>query len=56
MKQLLLLKEIYLEAFKHLGHVLIKYYFKAFFWFCFTAFMIVLYAFIYRIATGYAFD
>lgn len=56
MKYLLQLKELYLEAFEQLGHFLIKYYFKAFFWFCFAVFIIVLYAFIYRVLTGFAFD
>lgn len=56
MKHLLLLRTLYLEAFKQLGHFLVRYYFKAFFWFCFSIFIIVLYALIYRIATGFAFD
>jgi len=56
MKTTLLIKEIYLEAFRNLGHYLIKSYFKAFSWFCFAAFLIVLYAFIFRLATGFAFD
>ncbi len=56
MKYILLVREIYLEAFKQLGHAIVKYYFKAFFWFCFSIFIIVLYAFLYRVATGFAFD
>jgi len=56
MKHILLLKEIYLEAFKNIGHVVIKNYFKAFSWFCFASFIIVLYAFLFRVATGFAFD
>jgi len=56
MKNALLIKEIYLEAFKNLGSILVKSYFKAFSWFCFASFAIVLYAFIFRIATGFAFD
>ena len=56
MKHLLLLRQLYIEAFQQLGHIFVKYYFKAFFWFCFGAFIIVLYAFIYRVATGFAFD
>ena len=56
MKHLLLLKQIYLEAFKNLGHIIIKNYFKVFSWFCFISFVIVLYAFIFRVLTGYAFD
>ncbi len=56
MKNTLLIKEIYLEAFQNLGHYLIKTYFKAFFWFCFASFLIVLYAFLFRVLTGFAFD
>jgi hypothetical protein len=56
MKTILLLKEIYLEAFRNLGHTIAKNYFKIFSWFCFVSFIIVLYAFLFRIATGYAFD
>lgn len=56
MKTTLLLKEIYLEAFRNLGHFLIKNYFKAFSLFCLALFIITLYAFIFRLATGFAFD
>ncbi|MEM9077474.1 MAG: DUF6747 family protein [Bacteroidota bacterium] len=56
MKKLILVKEIYLEAFKNLGHILLERYFKVFSWFCFIMFFIVLYAFVFRIATGFAFD
>jgi hypothetical protein len=56
MKNFLLIREIYLEAFRNLGHYLVKSYFKAFSWFCFVSFLIVLYAFLFRISTGFAFD
>ena len=56
MKKLLLVKEIYLEGFRNLGHIIIEKYFKVFAWFSFVMFFIVLYAFAYRIATGFAFD
>lgn len=56
MKKLLLIKEIYLEGFKNLGSILIQKYFKIFSWFCFIMFFVVIYAFIYRIATGFAFE
>ncbi|HMB64804.1 MAG TPA: DUF6747 family protein [Eudoraea sp.] len=56
MNYILLIKEIYIEAFKNLGHAIIRNYFKIFSWFCFASFVIVLYAFLFRIATGYAFD
>ncbi len=56
MKTAILLKEIYLEAFRDLGHFLVRNYFKLFSWFSFALFGIVLYAFIFRLATGFAFD
>jgi hypothetical protein len=56
MKTILLLREIYLEGFKHLGNLLLKKYFKIFAWFSFIMFAIVLYALIFRISTGFAFD
>ena len=56
MKRLLLIREIYFEGFKNLGNLIVQKYFKFFTWFCFAMFFIVLYAFIYRIATGFAFN
>ncbi len=56
MKTVLLIKEIYAEGFKNLGSYLTKKYFKFFVWFSFIMFAIVLYAFIYRVATGFAFN
>lgn len=56
MKTTLLIREIYLEGFRNLGHLIIRNYFKVFAWFSFVLFFIVLYAFIYRVATGFAFD
>jgi len=56
MKTILLVQEIYTEGFKNLGGFLAKRYFKFFAWFSFIMFAIVLYAFIYRLATGFAFD
>ncbi|WP_285650512.1 DUF6747 family protein [Allomuricauda sp. NBRC 101325] len=56
MKRLLLVKEIYLDAFRNIGHFIVERYFKIFAWFSFIMFFMVLYAFIYRIATGFAFD
>ena len=56
MNTLLLLKEIYLNAFRNLGNLLLKRYFEAFAWFCFIMFLVVLYAFIFRLSTGYPFD
>jgi len=56
MRKLLLIKEIYIEGFRNLGHILLKRYFKAFSWFCFALLAIVIYAFVYRLSTGFAFD
>ena len=56
MKTALLIKEIYLEGFKNLGNRIVKNYFKLFAWFSFILFFVVLYAFVYRVYTGFAFD
>ena len=56
MKTILLVQEIYADGFKNLGSFLVKRYFKLFAWFSFVMFTVVLYAFIYRVATGFAFD
>lgn len=56
MKTVLLIKEIYHDGFKNLGHFFMKRYFKFFTWFSIIMFAIVLYAFIYRVSTGFAFD
>lgn len=56
MKNVLLIKEIYIEAFKNLGHALVTSYFKAFSWFCIASYIIMLYAFVFRVSTGFAFE
>ena len=56
MRTVLLLREIYREGFRNLGHYLVKHYFKLFAWFSFIMFTVVLYAFVYRIFTGFPFD
>jgi len=56
MKTILLVKDIYREAFIDLGHFITKNYFKAFAWFSFAMFTVVLYAFIFRVVTGFPFD
>jgi len=55
MNKLLLFKEIYAEAFKNWTYRLLKKYFKVYSWFCFALLMIVIYAFVYRLSTGFAF-
>jgi len=56
MEKLLLVKEIYVEAFKNWGSLILKKYFKFFSWFCFALLFITLYAFIFRLSTGFAFN
>ena len=56
MSKFLLVKEIYVEAFKDWTFRILKKYFKIYTWFCFALLGVVVYAFIYRIATGFAFD
>lgn len=56
MKKYLLIKEIYTQAFKNLGNAFVKSFLKALTWFCFAVFLIVLYAFVFRISTGFAFE
>ncbi|MGB6151583.1 MAG: DUF6747 family protein [Pricia sp.] len=56
MKTVLLIREIYIEGFRNLGYYLAKEYMKMFAWFCFAMYFIALYAFLFRLSTGYAFD
>ena len=56
MKTALLIKEIYLEAFRNLGHFILKHYLRIFSWFSFMLIILGLYALIFRILTGFAFD
>ena len=56
MNTLILLKDIYFEAFRNLGSYITRNYFKFFAWFSFAMFMVVLYAFVYRVYTGFPFD
>ncbi|MBO6532175.1 MAG: hypothetical protein JJ885_09825 [Muricauda sp.] len=55
MKAVLLFKDIYVEAFKNLGNYLVKHFFKVFSIVTLILFCMVLYAFIYRLSTGFAF-
>jgi len=56
MKTTLLIKEIYLEAFRNLGHYILKNYLQLFAWFSFFLISIGLYALLFRMFTGFAFD
>ena len=55
METILLLRKIYLEGFRNLGNYMIKHAFKAFAWFVLIMFIVVVYAFAYRIFSGFAF-
>lgn len=56
MKTMELLKNIYKEAFRNLGNYVVRNYFRAFAWFSFALLIVVIYAFIFRLSTGFAFD
>lgn len=56
MNTLLLIKEIYLEGFRNLGAYIIRNLLKGYTWFSIALFAIALYAIIYRLTTGFAFD
>ena len=56
MKTVLLINEIYREGFRDLGHYMIRNTLKAFAWFSFLMFLVVVYAFLFRAFTGFAFD
>jgi len=56
MKTVLLVREIYLEGFRNLGNFIVRKYFKAFAWFSFIMLFVALYAFVFRVLTGFPFD
>lgn len=56
MKTILLVKNIYLEGFKNIGNFMVRNYFKGFAIFSFIMFAVVMYAFVFRVITGFAFD
>ena len=53
MNTLITVKEIYNEGFKNLGSRFAKHYLKAFAWFGFSMYAVVVYAFVFRISTGF---
>ncbi len=55
MTTILLFKDLYNEAFKNLGNIFSVNIFKVMSWFCFSCIAVILYAFVYRLATGFAF-
>ncbi|MFD2606337.1 MULTISPECIES: DUF6747 family protein [Bacteroidota] len=55
MNTITLIKNIYLDSIRNIGNFVIRNYFKAFTWFTIILFSVVLYAFFYRIFTGFPF-
>lgn len=55
MEKILLIREIYLEAFRNWKNLILKNYFKIWSFICFTLIAITIYAFIFRLSTGFAF-
>ena len=56
MKTLRIVKEIYNDGFTNLGNHIVKSYLKIFAWFGFSMYAVVMYAFIFRVSTGFAFE
>ncbi len=56
MKNVLLVKEIYSEAFRNLGSKFTKHSFKALALLFASSYLIALYALVFRISTGFAFE
>lgn len=56
MNNLQLIKEIYIQGFNNLGTKIVKNYFKFFAWFGISMYAVVIYAFVFRVSTGFAFD
>lgn len=56
MKKLLLVKGIYVEAFKDWTYRVLKAYFKTFSWLWLALYALTVYALIYMASTGFAFD
>ena len=53
MNTLATVKEIYNDGFKNLGSQFAKNYLKAFAWFGFSMYAVVVYAFVFRVSTGF---
>ncbi|MGB5189520.1 DUF6747 family protein [Robiginitalea sp.] len=56
MEKLILVREIYVEAFRNWTSIILTKYFKVFSWFCFALWLVTMYAFIFRVSTGFAFN
>lgn len=55
MNTLKIVKEVYNDGFSNLGNHFVKSYFKVFAWFGFAMYAVVVYAFIFRVSTGFEF-
>jgi len=55
MKKFILVKEIYIEAFRDWTKEFLIKYFKTFTWLCLFLWAITVYAFVFRLSTGYEF-
>ncbi|EIJ38898.1 DUF6747 family protein [Galbibacter orientalis] len=53
MTTLLLLKELYVSSFSELKNGYVATFLKVFSWFCFAILLVVIYAFFYRLFTGF---
>jgi len=56
MEKIILVKEIYLEAFKDWKSYVLENYFKIFSWICFALIALAIYAFVFRVSTGFSFS
>lgn len=56
MKTLFLFREIYLDAFRSVDNLIIRNYLKVFSIFSFCMFLVAVYAIIFSISVGFAFD
>ena len=56
MSTVLLIKDIYNQAFANIGNFIARNYFKAFAMFSFAMFSVVIYAFVFRVVTGFPFQ
>ena len=55
MNRIVLFKDLYTQAFTNLGNTLVTFALKALTWLAVGCIGVVLYAIIYRLATGYTF-
>lgn len=56
MKKVQLRVKVYVDAFKNIGTVIVRNYFKSFTWSSFIMFAMILYAYVFGVGTGFAFD